>query len=297
MSTAAISEHVVPAAAAGRRLHDHLKDRLVCVPVTELGDLVKAGVVTVDGARVPTDLRLRGGEVVGFAREAEAELVASGRWMPAWEREIAIAHEDDDLLVVSKPAGMHVHPLGAYRDETLLNALLWKAGARPGNPWGRYRPVPAHRLDRPTGGLVIVAKRAEVRDAVRRAIDAGEVRRSYVALVEGTPREDAGVIRSPIGVDPEDGYRRATVSVADGGQEAVTRWRVRERREKTAVIECELETGRTHQIRVHLASIGLPIVGDELYGGSPGDSSVISLHAWRIEYGAIVCVDSAPFLL
>ncbi|HEY6038544.1 MAG TPA: RluA family pseudouridine synthase, partial [Kofleriaceae bacterium] len=157
---------------------------------------------------------------------------------------------------------------------------LWLAGARPDQPWARYRPRPAHRLDRGASGLVAFAKTAAGHDELRRQLAAGTLHRRYRATVEGRLTGE-GVIDRPLGRDPGNDYRRAVVS---DGQRAVTRYRVVEELGARTVVELELETGRTHQIRAHLASLGHPIAGDELYGAAPGEPNRIELRA--IAFGA-----------
>jgi 23S rRNA pseudouridine1911/1915/1917 synthase len=172
---------------------------------------------------------------------------------------------------------MHVHPLGEYRRGTLLNALLWHAGARSDQPWAAWRPRPAHRLDRGASGLVAIAKHAHVHDALRLQLASGAMQRRYRATVEGVVPADAGTIDQPLGRDPANDYRRAIV---DGGQPAVTHYRVLTRTPTHSVVELELTTGRTHQIRAHLTSLGHPIVGDVLYGGAAlGTADTIELRA------------------
>jgi len=195
---------------------------------------------------------------------------------------LVIRYEDDDLLVCDKPAGMHVHPLGPHREDTLLNALLWHCGARADHPWGRWRPRPLHRLDRAASGLVAIAKHAEIHEDVRRQFADHSIERRYRAVVHGRVEAASGTIASPLGRDPACDYRRAVVPVEQGGQPAVTHFTRLEQAGDRTLLELALETGRTHQIRAHLASIGHPIVGDTLYapGGNRSDAaSAIMLHA------------------
>jgi len=173
-----------------------------------------------------------------------------------------------------------VHPIGPYRSGTLLNALLWHCGARQDRPWGTWRPAPAHRLDRAASGLIAIAKSAAIHDAFRRLFASGGIARRYRATVHGSPRDDAGTIDAPLGRDPALDYRRA---IRPDGQRAVTHWRVVERLGDRSVLEIELETGRTHQIRAHLASAGHPIVGDGLYIDGIA-TQVIELRATELRF-------------
>lgn len=257
------------------RLVDIAKAHLVTVLVGDVGPLIAAGGVLVDD-RVGAI-----GDLVepGAVLRADATKLASYALSPE-DVALAIPFEDDDLVIVDKPAGMHVHPLGPHRTGTLLNAMLWHCGARPDEPWAPWRPAPVHRLDRATSGLVIFSKSAVTHDALGRQLATHAIARRYEALVAGVIERDTGTIDAPIGRDPVDDYRRAIVPIEQGGQRAITHWRVVERLTSQTRLELDLETGRTHQIRVHLASIGHPIVGDTLYAPDRGPTSLaIALHA------------------
>lgn len=280
-----------PGARGDPRLVDYLRSHLVVMQVRTLGPLVASGAVRVGATVGRIDSIIHACDVVTVE---PAALVGAMRPQPM---ALVISHEDDEVLVIDKPAGMHVHPLGPHREGTLLNGLLWHAGARSDDPWGAWRPSPAHRLDRAASGLVAIAKRAAVHETFRTLLADGGLTRRYRAIVVGDVRGDAGTIDAPLGRDPALDYRRAIVA---DGQRAVTHWRVVERQGARTIVELDLQTGRTHQIRAHLASVGHPIVGDTLYatGGTP--ASVIALHAIELRFRhptkgrAVVCASTPP---
>ena len=194
-----------------------------------------------------------------------------------------IVYEDEDVVVVNKPVGMVVHPAAGHSDGTLVNALLYHCGKSLSGINGVLRPGIVHRIDRDTSGLLIVAKNDAAHLALARQLEDHSLRRTYEAIVVGGFREDSGTVDAPIARHPKE---RKRMAVVPGGKRAVTHWRVVERFPGHTWVECELETGRTHQIRVHMAHLGRPLLGDTVYGAKkpvPGLAGQC-LHAARLRF-------------
>ena len=253
-------EFSVPATLAGERI-----DRAVALLTgwtrRDIQGLVANGSVLVDGARVTKSRRLEAGEVI----EVLAEPAPSGPPEPEPDVPVTVRYEDDDVVVVAKPAGLVVHPGAGHAHGTLVNGLLarYPELVGVGEP---ARPGIVHRLDRDTSGLLLVARSTRAYDALVARLAAHDIERRYLALVWGRLDAPRGVIDAPIGRS----LRRPTrMSVREGGRYARTAYEVRAEYAEPIVslVECTLETGRTHQIRVHLQAIGHPVVGDDAYGG------------------------------
>jgi 23S rRNA pseudouridine1911/1915/1917 synthase len=258
----------VPATAAGQRLDRFLADVLGSRAAAER--VVAAGAL-VDGVARPKSHRLAGGEEVTLP--PEPEVVSSRHELP----EVRVAYEDEHVLVVDKPAGLVVHPGAGHAADTLVDALAGKiAGGDP------ERPGIVHRLDRDTSGLMAVARTEEAYESLSRLVRERALERSYVALVLGRPRSRRGRIDAPIGRDRGDPTRISLDS--DSAREAVTHFEVERLFERHALLRLRLETGRMHQIRVHLAAIDLPVVGDRTYGVAHDALGRQFLHAAQLAF-------------
>ena len=227
-----------------------------------------------DGEPAPKSRRLQGGEDVEFEPEPGAR---SAELAPE-EVELRIPYEDEHLLVVDKPAGVVVHPSPGHTTGTLVHGVL-AHGAAGGD---EARPGIVHRLDRDTSGLLVVARSDEAYERLRDLVKARGLERTYTALVRGRPRSRRGRIEAPIGRDRRDPTRQSLST--DSPRQAVTHFELLELLGQYALLRVDLETGRTHQIRVHLGSIGLPVVGDPVYGAPDPALGRQFLHATRLAF-------------
>lgn len=246
----------VPLSAAGRRFDQALAEMFPDYSRSRLSGWIKAGAVTLDGIAAPPRQLLRGGEQVALEVELETEVHSQPEAIS-----LDIVHEDEHLLVLNKPAGLVVHPGAGNPAGTLLNGLLHHDPKLAELP----RAGIVHRLDKDTSGLMVVARTLPTHTALVDLLSRHEVERQYEAVVLGTIVA-GGTVDEPIGRSMGDRLRQAVRDEEDG-KRAVTHYRLRERFRAHSLLQCQLETGRTHQIRVHLTHIGHPLVGDPLYGG------------------------------
>ena len=249
-----ILELLVPDSAAGSRLDQLLAEKCPDYSRSRLQHWIKTGRVTLDGETCRPREKLRGGERILLRPELEAEVRDQGEAMP-----LDILYEDDSLLVVNKPAGLVMHPAAGNPRGTLLNGLLAHHPALAQIP----RAGIVHRLDKETSGLLVVAKTLAAQNALVRQLQARSVKREYRAVTQGVMTA-GGSVDAPIGRHP---VNRLRMSVIETGKPALTHYRVLQRFRAHTSIRVNLETGRTHQIRVHMAHIHYPLVGDPLYGG------------------------------
>jgi 23S rRNA pseudouridine1911/1915/1917 synthase len=271
----------VPLADAGARLDRWLAAHVPELSRARLQALIDAGHVRIDGGTPKASRRLAGGEQVLL--EIPAPPLESLSPEPI---ALAVLYEDDDVLVVDKPVGMVVHPGAGHRTGTLAAAVLAHAPGTAG-VGGPRRPGIVNRLDKDTSGLLVMAKTARAYDSLTAQLAARTVTRRYRAVVHGRVKASEAVVDAPIGRHPRD---RVRMAVVPRGKRAVTRYRVLERFSHFSDLDVRLETGRTHQIRVHMASLGHPVAGDPLYGGRPGRAPLpvglegLALHAAELAF-------------
>jgi|SRR5579862_924074 len=257
-----------------QRLDHFLQARLIEYSRSRIQSWIKDGRVLVDGAPGKASMLLRGGERIQVSPGDLPPLKAAPEDLP-----VEILYEDDAVIAINKPAGLTVHAGAGHHDGTLVNRLVHRFQALS-HVGGDLRPGIVHRLDKDTSGVLLVARTDSAHRGLAAQFAGRTVEKVYLALVHGRVRADSGRVTKPIARDP---VRRIRMTARlDQGREALTDYRVRQRFDKFTFLEVRIGTGRTHQIRVHLASLGHPVVGDRLYGAPAAQR--LFLHAWRIGF-------------
>lgn len=250
-------EYELTVEASGQRLDKYLAEEMADLSRSRIKELVQAGEVLVNGKKSKVSYKVQKGDLIQVTVLPLEPLALEAENIP-----LDIVYEDEDVIVVNKPQGMVVHPAAGHPSHTLVNALLYHTRDLADSPEG-FRPGIVHRIDKDTSGLLMVAKNAAARESLEKQLAAKSNKRQYLAIVHGNFAEEEGTIDAPIGRNPKD---RKQMAVVEKGKSAVTHFKVLEQYQGYSLVECQLETGRTHQIRVHMAYIGHPLAGDPLYG-------------------------------
>ena len=264
----------------GERIDKALSVLVDSVSRSFVQKLIREGAVFVGEKPVKANYRLRIDDVVSFELPENEEPDILPEDIP-----LSILYEDEDILVVDKPKGMVVHPAAGHYSGTLVNAVMYHCGNSLSGINGVMRPGIVHRIDRDTTGSLVICKNDMAHRALAEQFKVHSITRKYRAICMGVLKEDEGTIHKPLARDPKD-RKRMAVTMKGNGKDAVTHYRVLERFRNHTYIECELETGRTHQIRVHMASIGHPLLGDEVYGSGKNAYHLEgqTLHAWKLGF-------------
>ena len=262
----------------GLRLYAALAALLPELSRSAVQRLLEDGAVTLDGRPVKKNAKLPAGTVLNV-EIPEAKPSEN----PAQDIPLDVVYEDDDVIVVNKPSGLVVHPAPGHPDGTLVNALLYHCGDSLSGVGGALRPGIVHRIDRDTSGLIIAAKNDYAHQFLSAQLADHTLARTYECIVVGNLREDSGTVDAPIARDSRD---RKRMAVVPGGRRAVTHWEVIARYPGYTHVRCRLETGRTHQIRVHMAYLGHPILGDTVYGAKKAVPGLTGqcLHAVGLQF-------------
>ncbi len=267
--------HCFTADSPGARLDKYVTDKLSELSRTQVQKLIEAGYVTVNGRVARAGLKLDAGDNISVIIPPPPPSPLSPESIP-----LTILYEDNDVLVIDKPAGLTTHPSPGHPGGTLVNAILAHY-PQLADMGGSLRPGIVHRLDRDTSGVIVVAKNSAAQMNLVNQFKARTVRKTYLVLVKGRLTPERGAIEAPIGRNPSD---RKLMAVVSGGREARTTYKVAKYLGDYTLLEVKPETGRTHQIRVHLAAIGYPVVGDAVYGVKSDFLTRQFLHAYRLGF-------------
>lgn len=252
-------EYIVPEKSSGLRIDKFLTESCPDYTRSFLQKLLKSELVEVNGKPVKSSYKTAAGDTVTFEVPEAVEAKITAQEMP-----LDILYEDEDVILINKPKGMVVHPAAGHYEGTLVNGLMHHCREQLSGINGVMRPGIVHRIDMDTTGVLIVCKNDLAHNSIAEQLKVHSITRKYYAVVFGSLKDDEGTIHAPIGRHPND---RKKMSInSKNGKDAVTHYKVLERFHGYTLVECRLETGRTHQIRVHMASIGHPLLGDQVYG-------------------------------
>ncbi len=262
----------------GKRIDAYLAEELKDVSRVAVQRLITNGKVLVNDKKVKVSYKVQQGDKIQVEEEKPVEISIKAQKIP-----LDIIYEDDDIIVINKPKGMVVHPANGNPDGTLVNAVMAICKDSLSGIGGEIRPGIVHRLDKDTSGIIIVAKNDKAHINLSEQIKEHKVKKTYIALVRGIVKENEATIKMPIGRSDKD---RKKMAVTKNGKEAITHFKVLKRYEKYTLLQVNIETGRTHQIRVHLSQIGYPIVGDQVYSNGKNEWNIKGqcLHAKSLEF-------------
>ena len=262
----------------GERLDKAIKNQETEISRTRLQKLIEEGKVKVNGKIEKNSYIVKTGDKILIEEEEPEEIELEPQEIP-----LDIIYEDNDIIVINKPKGLVVHPGNGNPDHTLVNAVMARCKGSLSGIGGKIRPGIVHRLDKDTSGLIIVAKNDKAHIGLSEQLKNKEIKKTYIALVRGNIQENEATIQMPIGRSTKD---RKKMAVTKKGKEAITHFKVLKRYGKYTLLEVKIETGRTHQIRVHMAEIGHPVVGDMVYSNGKNEFGVEGqmLHAKQLEF-------------
>ena len=261
-----------------KRIDAYLSEKLKDTSRVAIQRLITNGKVLVNGKNIKPSYKVQPGDKIQVEEEVPVEVSLKAQDIP-----LDIIYEDKDIIAVNKPKGMVVHPANGNPDGTLVNAIMAICKDSLSGIGGEIRPGIVHRLDKDTSGIIIVAKNDKAHINLSEQIKDHKVKKTYIALVRGFVKENEATINMPIGRSEKD---RKKMAVTRKGKEAITHFKVLERYDKYTLLQVNIETGRTHQIRVHLSQIGYPIIGDEVYSNGKNEWNVKGqcLHAKSLEF-------------
>lgn len=273
-----MEKYIVEKEEKGKRLDSYIANKSEKITRTFAEKLIKNGEILVNNKKQKVAYKINEGDIITIEKQEAKDIKLKAQNIP-----VDIIYEDNDIIVVNKPKGMVVHPANGNPDGTLVNAIMAICKDSLSGIGGEIRPGIVHRLDKDTSGLLIIAKNDEAHVNVSEQIKNHEVKKTYIALVRGIIKENEATIDMPIGRSTSD---RKKMAVNKKGKNAITHIKVLKRYDKYTLVEVNIETGRTHQIRVHLSYIGYPIIGDATYSNGKNEFNVQGqcLHAKKLEF-------------